>query len=59
MRSPHVSGNAAAGLWTTANDLARFVIDLQHAAIGNRGNVLDARTAKLMMTVVKGKRVWV
>ena len=45
---------AAAGLWTTANDLAKFVMDLQHAASGKRGQVLDARTAKQMMTVVKG-----
>lgn len=44
---------AAAGLWTTANDLARFVIELQRAADGRPGRVLNAHSAKMMMTPVK------
>ena len=40
---------AAAGLWTTASDLARFLIATQQSLI--RGNaVLDARTARQMVT---------
>jgi len=44
---------AAAGLWTTANDLARFVIDLAKAANGETGHVLSPKTAKEMLTPVK------
>ncbi|WP_165188532.1 serine hydrolase domain-containing protein [Caulobacter soli] len=51
---PHVYPEmAAAGLWTTASDLARFVIDLQEAAQGRPGHVLTPETAKMMMTPVK------
>jgi len=44
---------APAGLWTTANDLARFVIDLQQAAQGKEGHVLSPTMAKLMVAPVK------
>lgn len=44
---------AAAGLWTTANDLAKFVIDLQQAAQGKTGHVLSPQMARQMLTPVK------
>lgn len=44
---------AAAGLWTTAPDLARFVIDLQKAGRGEPGHVLSPQTARMMLTPVK------
>jgi len=51
---PHVYPEmAAAGLWTSANDLARFVIDLQQSAQGRPGHVLTPETARMMMTPVK------
>jgi len=44
---------AAAGLWTTPTDLARFAIHLREAARGEPGHVLSQETANLMMTPVK------
>jgi len=44
---------AAAGLWTTASDLARFTIDLARSANGERGHVLSPKTAREMLTPVK------
>jgi CubicO group peptidase (beta-lactamase class C family) len=41
---------AAAGLWTTPSDLARFMIDIQTALRGPQGKVLDQRTANEMIT---------
>lgn len=41
---------AAAGLWTTAGDLARFAIGIQKAAAGESDTVLDQATAKAMLT---------
>lgn len=43
---------SAAGLWTTAEDLARFVIEIQRAARGPRGAVLTQATAREMLTPV-------
>jgi CubicO group peptidase (beta-lactamase class C family) len=43
---------AAAGLWTTPSDLARFVIDLQKTIDGNKGGVLEQRTAREMITPI-------
>lgn len=37
------------GLWTTATDLARFVIDLQKTITGDSGKVLDRATAMQMV----------
>ncbi len=44
---------AAAGLWTTAPDLAAYVIEIQDALKG-QGRVLSQDTAKTMVTPVKG-----
>jgi CubicO group peptidase (beta-lactamase class C family) len=44
---------AAAGLWTTPTDLARFVMEIQKALAG-RSKVLTAETARAMTTEVKG-----
>lgn len=43
---------SAAGLWTTAEDLARVVIELQRAARGPRGAVLTQASAREMLTPV-------
>ncbi len=40
---------AAAGLWTTPVDLARFAIEIQRAATGARGRVLDPLWAREMI----------
>ena len=51
---PHVYPEmAAAGLWTSASDLAKFVLDLQGSAKGETGHVLSAETARTMFTPVK------
>ncbi len=44
---------APAGLWTTATDLARLLIDLQASAAGKRGHRLSPAMTRLMMTPVK------
>lgn len=43
---------SAAGLWTTAEDLARFVIEIQRAARGPHGAVLTQASAREMLTPV-------
>lgn len=40
---------AAAGLWTTAGDLARLLIDVQAAASGKKGHVISPDTAAAML----------
>lgn len=40
---------AAAGLWTTASDLARFAIGIQQALAGNTNSALSQPTARLML----------
>ena len=42
----------AAGLWTTASDLARFAIAMQNSLRGEPGGVLEAETAREMVTPV-------
>jgi CubicO group peptidase (beta-lactamase class C family) len=44
---------AAAGLWTTPTDLARFAIAIQESLRGAPGAVLDSATAWSMVTPVK------
>jgi CubicO group peptidase (beta-lactamase class C family) len=44
---------AAAGLWTSASDLARVLIDLQASAAGENGHRLSPAMAREMMTPVK------
>lgn len=41
---------AAAGLWTTPSDLARFAIELRNAFRGQSERVLSAATARQMLT---------
>lgn len=41
---------AAAGLWTTPTDLARFVIELQRAYAGESDDVLSQEMARAMLT---------
>ncbi len=54
---PHVYPElAAAGLWTTPSDLARYAIGLQQALAGKSGRVLSARTAHLMLTPALGSQ---
>ena len=43
---------AAAGLWTTASDLARFIIEVQTAVRGPAGAVLSQASAKEMTSPV-------
>jgi CubicO group peptidase (beta-lactamase class C family) len=43
---------AAAGLWTTASDLARFVIEVQKGVRGPSGAVLSQASAREMVTPV-------
>jgi CubicO group peptidase (beta-lactamase class C family) len=44
---------APAGLWTSASDLARLLIDLQASAAGRRGHRLSPAMTRTMMTPVK------
>jgi hypothetical protein len=43
---------AAAGLWTTASDLARFAIEVQKSSIGESNRVLDQAIVMNMLTPV-------
>ncbi len=45
---------AAAGLWTNAEELAKFVIDLQQTLKGNSEKVLSKEMAQQMVTPVEG-----
>lgn len=45
---------AAAGLWTTPSDLARFVIGLQQASLGISNKVVTRAMATQMLTHLKG-----
>lgn len=44
---------AAAGMWTTPTDLARFALSLQASAHGRSGQMLSAATRRAMLTPVK------
>lgn len=45
---------AAAGLWTTASDLARFAIEMGRSWEGKANHILRRETVAQMMTVQKG-----
>jgi CubicO group peptidase (beta-lactamase class C family) len=50
---PHVyPEQAAAGLWTTPSDLARYVIGVQKAAAGGSGAILSPDSVRTMLTKV-------
>jgi CubicO group peptidase (beta-lactamase class C family) len=44
---------AAAGLWTTPTDLARFAIEIQRSLRGDANHVLSAAMTRQMLTVVQ------
>ena len=44
---------AAAGLWTTPTDLARFTIEIQRSLRGDANHVLSAAMTRQMLTIVK------
>ena len=46
---------AAAGLWTTPSDLARFVIAVHHASRGRTGGVISPELARQMLTQQSGQ----
>ncbi|MDR6806916.1 CubicO group peptidase (beta-lactamase class C family) [Dyadobacter sp. BE34] len=46
---------AAAGLWTTSSDLARFAIAVQNAYAGKSGNVLSQAMTRQMLTDQKNR----
>ena len=46
---------AAAGLWTTPSDLARFAVGIQNALAGKAGAVLSKQMAQQMLTDQKDK----
>jgi len=49
-------GSSCCELWTTASDLARFIIAIQRAVRGDPGSILSAEMARAMMTPEKGGR---
>jgi CubicO group peptidase (beta-lactamase class C family) len=46
--------STAAGLWTTAGDLARYIIELQQSRAGNANRVLSQKMTNEMLTPQKG-----
>src|ERR1019366_3187049 len=50
---PHIYPEmAAAGLWTTPSDLARWIIEMQNSLLGNSNHVLSFEMTRTMLTKV-------
>ncbi len=47
------SEKAAAGLWTTPSDLAKYCIEMQEILAGKEKSILSQKTVELMLTEVK------
>jgi CubicO group peptidase (beta-lactamase class C family) len=47
---------AAAGLWTTPSDLAKYILEVQSSLAGQSNHVLDSAMTKAMLT--PGKNKW-
>jgi hypothetical protein len=47
---------AAAGLWTSCSDLAKYVLEIQKSFQGKANHVLSAETTRLMLIPVKDDR---
>ena len=41
---------AAAGLWTTPSDLARYILEVQNSLVGKANHVLSTTTTREMLT---------
>jgi len=50
----HYPEQAAAGLWTTPSDLAKYIIEIQDIFSGKEGGVISPAIAKEMLTKHKG-----
>jgi CubicO group peptidase (beta-lactamase class C family) len=47
-------GSTCCEMWTTASDLARFIVAVQKALRGDPGSILSRETAQAMITPIKG-----
>jgi CubicO group peptidase (beta-lactamase class C family) len=53
---PHIYPEmAAAGLWTTPSDLARWIIEMQNSIAGKSNHVLSVAMTRTMVTRVKNQ----
>jgi len=48
----------AAGLWTSATDMARYCLEMERSLDGKANNVLTERMTKEMVTAGKGDWGW-
>lgn len=53
---PHIYPEmAAAGLWTTPTDLAKWLIEMQKSLVGDANHVLSPAMTRTMLTPVRGR----
>ena len=45
---------SAGGLWSTPNDIAKFLIEMQHSLNGQSNKIIDKKNSDLMITPVQG-----